>query len=63
MSPSFIQVTVVAGEFVDVQARVKFVVELVLWRLVTWGEAGHRKMSSLIVIQLQMTVTNSELWN
>jgi len=30
-------VTVVAGEFVEVQVRVNFVVELVWWRLVTWG--------------------------
>ena len=39
MLPSFIQVTLVAGEFVEVQARVRFVVELVRWRLVTRGAA------------------------
>ena len=37
--PFLIQVTVVAGEFVEVQVRVKFVVDLVRWKLVIVGAA------------------------
>jgi len=37
--PSLIQVTVVAGEFVEVQVRVKFVADLARWKLVIVGAA------------------------
>ena len=40
--------TVVAGEFVEVQVRVNFVVDLVCWRLVTRGAAVTKLIISLI---------------
>jgi len=43
MAPSLIQVTSVAGEFVEVQVRVKCLVELARWKLVTVGAAVYTK--------------------
>ena len=57
MFPFFNQATLVAGEFVEMQLRVKLVVEFTRWKLVTLGtpvmKAGtHTPISVLTIVAI-----------